>query len=157
MLVHQISRLIGLTEIEKTLGAAGRFIIAGFLLSGLLPQVVDAQLNSQVFRSADSTKVYWILRHRNDDNLSINIQEVAITSIAASISAVADSCLIAGNIQTMSPAEAWSTTSLAMSLPVVQIVKSGIITDASSPAFLSAANGGAGQVCMMMVPSPKAR
>ena len=135
-------------RIEKNLGAAVRFVVAGFLLSGVLPKVVDAQIDSQVFRSADSTKAYWVLRHRNSNDGSVGIQDVTITSFAASTTSVADSCLISGNVISMAPAESWATTTLAMALPVTQIRKSAIITDASNPMFNAMANGGAGAVCL---------
>lgn len=122
--------------------SAALFTLAMFVS----PQIASSQLDFDAFRSADFTKVYYVLRHQNSDDFGLGVDEILFTSFVASNWAVADACLAVGGM--FSPVEVWSTTDVGGALPISQIVKSSIVDDASTPIFNASANGGAGAVCL---------
>jgi len=110
------------------------------------PRVAQSQVDFDAFRSADLTKVYYVLRHQNADDFGIGVNDILFTSFIASTWAPVDACAAVGGM--FSAAEGWSSTDAGGALPVSQIVKSSLISDASDPMFNSSANGGAGAVCL---------
>ena len=126
-------------------GVMERRFVLSLLVALLFPGVAVSQ-DFDGFRSADLTKVYYVLRHRNAADFGVGVNELLFTSFIATASSSVNACVAAGGMS--SPAEGWSSTDAGEALALEQIVKSDIIDDASAPMFNAAANGGAGAVCL---------
>jgi hypothetical protein len=100
-----------------------------------------AQIDQSIFRAMNG-QIYQVLQHPASATAGIGIDEVRVTTIAASAAGTALGCAFPGDTSPILPAEAWAFSAPAFIVSDLSLIRtSPVIGGASAPTFNSAGDG----------------
>ncbi len=111
----------------------------------VMAQGAVAQIDQSIFRAMNG-QIYQVLAHAASADAGIGIEEVRVTTIAASATGTALGCAFPGDTSPPTAAEAWAFSAPAFIVSDLSLIRSSaIINGAGAPTFN---NSGDGAVCV---------